>query len=102
MKSKGVELEVQQVAKDFLIEHGTDEKFGARPLRRAIEQHLEDNLSEAMLRGEFAGKNKVVVSVKEPEADDEKPSLLLEGVVVEKQETDEPEVVGASHTEEAT
>jgi ATP-dependent Clp protease ATP-binding subunit ClpC len=41
----------------------TDEKFGARPLRRAIGAHLEDSLSEAILRGDFAGKAKVLASV---------------------------------------
>ena len=100
MRDKGVELEVTQEAKDFLIEHGTDEKFGARPLRRAIGHHLEDPLSESMLRGEFTGKNKVVVSVKEAASEDLEPSLLLEGVVVESKETDEPEAVGAGHTDE--
>ena len=44
MRERGFQLEVAKEAKDFLIEHGTDEKFGARPLRRAIENHLEDAL----------------------------------------------------------
>ncbi|MGD2110608.1 MAG: ATP-dependent Clp protease ATP-binding subunit, partial [Phycisphaerae bacterium] len=101
MSGKGIDLEVTQVAKDFLIEHGTDEKFGARPLRRAIEQYLEDNLSESMLRGEFTGKNKVIVGVKEPTPGDDRPALSLEGVVVEvPQEADAPEAVGAGHSEE--
>ncbi len=98
MMEKGIELEVTQEGKDFLIEHGTDEKFGARPLRRAIEQHLEDTLSESMLRGEFIGKNKVMVSVKKPASEDEESALLLEGMVVETE--GEPEVVTASHTDE--
>ncbi len=97
MKGKGIELEVSQEGKDFLIENGTDEKFGARPLRRAIEQYLEDPLSESMLRGEFSGKNTVLVSVKKPASDDQKPSLLLEGVVVETTEDAEP--LTASHTD---
>jgi len=40
-------------AKAFLIDKGYDEKYGARPLRRAIERHLEDNLAEAILGGEI-------------------------------------------------
>ncbi|HEY3244685.1 MAG TPA: ATP-dependent Clp protease ATP-binding subunit [Phycisphaerae bacterium] len=73
---KGLTLELTQEAKDFLIEKGTDEKFGARPLRRAIEQHVEDPLSEALLRDEYQGKNRVVVSLRpgEPKA------LMFEGV----------------------
>jgi len=100
MRGKGVEFEVTREAKDFLIEHGTDEKFGARPLRRAIGHHLEDPLSESMLRGEFSGKNKVVVSVKEAASEDEVPSLHLEGMLVESKETDEAEAVGAGHPDE--
>ncbi len=96
MSERGIELEVRRDAKDYLIEHGTDEKFGARPLRRAIEQHLEDALSEAMLRGDFANKNRVIVSVKPTTKDDDKATLLLEGVQVD---TDKAEVV-AAHADE--
>ena len=63
LRGKGLSLELTQEAKNFLVEKGTDEKFGARPLRRAIGAHLEDNLSEAILRGELAGKARVSVSV---------------------------------------
>ena len=48
-------------AKEFLIEKGTNTDYGARPLRRAIEQHLEDSLSEALLRGEFHGKDTISI-----------------------------------------
>ncbi len=92
MREKGYELDVQQDAKDFLIENGTDEKFGARPLRRAIEHHLEDALSETMLRGDFAGKKTVRVSVQQPTDEGEKPSLKLEGV---DSDSMQPEAVGA-------
>ena len=46
MKDKEYELELTPEAKEFLVDRGTDEKFGARPLRRAIEHLLEDQLSE--------------------------------------------------------
>jgi ATP-dependent Clp protease ATP-binding subunit ClpC len=46
-------LEISDSAKDFLIEQGYDEKFGARPLRRAVEQFLEDPLAESLLRGDL-------------------------------------------------
>ena len=45
-------FEFTDEAKEFLIEHGYDEKYGARPLRRAVERYLEDNLAEAILRGD--------------------------------------------------
>jgi ATP-dependent Clp protease ATP-binding subunit ClpC len=80
LRERDLELELTQEAKDFLIEKGTDEKFGARPLRRAIGQHLEDPLSEAILRGDYRGKNRVIVSVKQfaEEVDGEKKRLYFE------------------------
>ncbi|MCH7839187.1 MAG: ATP-dependent Clp protease ATP-binding subunit, partial [Planctomycetes bacterium] len=100
MQHKGIELVVSKDAKDYLIEHGTDEKFGARPLRRAIEHHLEDALSESVLRGDFASKNKVVVTVKKAVGDEDEASLQLEGSYVPPEEpADQPQAVGA-HTDE--
>jgi ATP-dependent Clp protease ATP-binding subunit ClpC len=43
-------LEFTQAAKDFLVDKGFDEKFGARPLRRALQKYVEDELAELMLR----------------------------------------------------
>jgi ATP-dependent Clp protease ATP-binding subunit ClpC len=97
LAEKALILDVPKDAKDFLIERGTDEKFGARPLRRAIEHYLEDALSEAMLRGEFTGKSRVVVSVKKPATPDDLPMLLLTGATGD--EPDEQEAVGAGHSE---
>lgn len=47
-----IEIEVDAAAKDFLLSKGWDEKYGARPLRRAVENYLEDPLAEAILRSE--------------------------------------------------
>src|SRR3982750_926482 len=69
----GLKIELAQEAKDFLIEKGTNTDFGARPLRRAIEQHVEDPLSEAILRGNFKGKDLIRLTVK---AEDEKNKHL--------------------------
>jgi ATP-dependent Clp protease ATP-binding subunit ClpC len=63
----GLNIELSQEAKDFLIEKGTNNDFGARPLRRAIEQHVEDPLSEEILRGNFKDKNLIKISVKQEE-----------------------------------
>jgi len=93
LREKGMELELTAEAKDFLIDRGTDEKFGARPLRRAIEQYIEDALSERLLRSEFAGKKRVVISVKPPASDDELPMLIFEGVDT-KTPTAEPVAAG--------
>ncbi len=56
LKSQGIEVELTNGAKDFLIEIGYNPEYGARPLRRAIEQYLEDPLAEELLRGGLNGK----------------------------------------------
>jgi ATP-dependent Clp protease ATP-binding subunit ClpC len=63
----GLKIEIAPDAKEFLIEKGTNADFGARPLRRAIEQHVEDPLSEEILRGNFKGKDLIKISVKTEE-----------------------------------
>ena len=50
LKTKDIIISVSDEAKDFLIEKGYDAKYGARPLRRALEKHMEDPLAEAILR----------------------------------------------------
>jgi len=50
---------------DFLIEKGYNQNFGARPLRRAIENYLEDPLSEEILQGRFEGKKHVKARVED-------------------------------------
>jgi ATP-dependent Clp protease ATP-binding subunit ClpC len=50
---KNLKLEITEAARDFLGEKGYDPTFGARPLRRVIQNEVEDKLSEALLRGEF-------------------------------------------------
>ncbi|HVS73442.1 MAG TPA: ATP-dependent Clp protease ATP-binding subunit [Phycisphaerae bacterium] len=55
LNEQGIRLELTTEARDFLIEKGYNPDFGARPLRRAIEQNVEDALSEAILRGDFKG-----------------------------------------------
>ena len=53
LKEKDIKIEVSDKAKNYLLEKGTDIKFGARPLRRAIQRYLEDELSEMILKGEL-------------------------------------------------
>ena len=50
LKGKKISLELAAPVKDFLIEKGYDPKFGARPLKRAIERHIEDPLAEELLK----------------------------------------------------
>jgi ATP-dependent Clp protease ATP-binding subunit ClpC len=62
---RGLKLTLSDEAKQWLIRKGSNTDFGARPLRRAIENYVEDPLSEELLKGEFNGKNKITVDVKE-------------------------------------
>jgi ATP-dependent Clp protease ATP-binding subunit ClpC len=58
---RGYVLDLTDDAKEFLISKGSNLDYGARPLRRAIEQRVEDPLSEELLRGAFEGMNTIVV-----------------------------------------
>ncbi|MDA7880351.1 ATP-dependent Clp protease ATP-binding subunit [bacterium] len=61
LSERGFELTLTNEAKDFLIKKGTDLEYGARPLRRALENYVEDTLSEELLKGNFQGKNRIMV-----------------------------------------
>ena len=69
---KEIKLEVTDIAKDFLGEKGYDEVYGARPLRRVIQNMIEDRLSEAVLREEF----KVFDRIFEIKADPKKQEIV--------------------------
>ncbi|MDP6545989.1 MAG: ATP-dependent Clp protease ATP-binding subunit [Phycisphaerae bacterium] len=76
----GLELELDQEATDFLIDKGYNQDFGARPLRRAIEQHIEDPISEGILRGGYKDNSRIAVTVKTEEVEGESEAhLYFEG-----------------------
>ena len=62
LKSRELELVLDQDAKDFLIDKGYNPDFGARPLRRAISSHIEDPLAESLLGGEYTAGDRIMVS----------------------------------------
>lgn len=90
LRERGHELELTDESKQFLIKKGSNLDYGARPLRRAIENYVEDPLSEELLKGEFQGKDRILVdAIKD---DDGKITRLdFQGVVSES----EPEPAGA-------
>ena len=65
LKDQGLVFDFSEAAKTFLIEKGYDVKYGARPLRRAIERHLEDSLAEAILGGEIKAGEVIQVDVQD-------------------------------------
>ncbi|MEN9574589.1 MAG: Chaperone protein ClpB [Verrucomicrobiota bacterium] len=63
LKHKNILLALDEKAKDFLVEKGFDPQYGARPMRRSVEKHLEDPLAEELLRGNLNPGELVQVSV---------------------------------------
>ena len=55
---------VSDEAKQFLLDNGTDVKYGARPLRRAVQRYIEDELSEMILRSELKNGQKIYIDIK--------------------------------------
>ena len=63
LKERELFFVLDEPAKEFIIEKGYDEKFGARPLKRAIERFLEDSLAEAILEGSIKRGEEIKVSM---------------------------------------
>ena len=61
LSERKISLEFTDQAKELLVEKGYDEKYGARPLRRAVEAYLEDPLAESILRGDIKDGEPVLV-----------------------------------------
>jgi len=61
LQDKNIGLELSEASLAYLLEKGTNIKFGARPLRRAIQRYIEDEISEKILKGEILGGNTVKV-----------------------------------------
>ena len=65
IKAKEIHLTLDDSAKDFLIEKGYDPQYGARPMRRAVERHLEDPMAEEILRANIKAGDSATVSAKD-------------------------------------
>ena len=65
LADKNIILNISAEAKKFLLDKGTDIKYGARPLRRAIQRYLEDELSDMILRSELQNGDTISVSLEE-------------------------------------
>ncbi len=72
VEEKGIIIEVSQDVKDFILEKGYDEQYGARPLRRAIQNYIEDEMAEAFLLGKIKEGDQVKIQLD----DDNKVQLL--------------------------
>ncbi len=97
LSEKGFTLDLTDESKEFLVKKGSNTDYGARPLRRSIEQFIEDPLAEELLKGEFAGKDTIRVEVKEIGG---KKQLSFEGLQTKEPEP-EPVAAGVGEGEEA-
>lgn len=63
LKAKDISFEISDSAKQFILDKGTNIKFGARPLRRAIQRYLEDEISEKILKGELTNGQNIKINL---------------------------------------
>ena len=63
LSDKNISLEITEDAKKYLLTNGIDLKYGARPLRRAIQRYIEDELSDMLLRGELKNGQTIFVNL---------------------------------------
>ncbi len=64
LNEKDIKIQISTKAKNFILEKGTDVKFGARPLRRAIQKYVDDELSEMILRNTLTDGKTVIIDLK--------------------------------------
>jgi len=95
LEERGMELELDRAAKDFLIDKGYNPDFGARPLRRAISKYVEDPLAEGILKDEFHDGQIIKVT-----REDEKDYLKFDGV--DKPPVSEAQTPDSSDESEST
>ncbi len=88
LKINDMALELSPEAKDFLVEKGFDEKYGARPLRRAMQKYLEDDLADEILRGNLKTGIKVIANL-----DKEKQKLIFQFIEEEIKKKEDKKVI---------
>ena len=67
LKQKDISFEISDVAKQYILDKGTNIKFGARPLRRAIQRYIDDEISEKILRSELINGQTISINCKDDE-----------------------------------
>ena len=64
LDERNIKINISEAGKKYLIEKGTDIKYGARPLRRAVQRYLEDELSDMILKKELLDGQTVDIDLK--------------------------------------
>lgn len=65
VKDRDIQIEMNQAAKEFIVDKGFDPVLGARPLKRTIQKYIEDPIAEEMLKGKFGDGSLIKVRIKE-------------------------------------
>ncbi len=60
-----MKLNLQESVTEFILEKGFDDKYGARPIRRAVQTHIEDMLAEEIIKGTMKQGDTVTLSIKD-------------------------------------
>jgi len=85
LKSKNIRLDLDEKARDFLVEKGFDPVYGARPMRRSVEKYLEDPLAEELLRGNIHDGEPVSVTTTGDKLTFSQAKAAAEGAVASSQ-----------------
>ncbi|MCH2100865.1 MAG: ATP-dependent Clp protease ATP-binding subunit [Planctomycetes bacterium] len=96
LRTKKLVLHLSDAARDFLIDQGYHPEYGARPLRRTIEKHVEDPLAEEMLRGALPENSLIEIDHKEGEE-----ALCFEAIPAPPQQEQQPEPAASGNSEDS-
>ncbi len=61
VEKRGIQVEITQAAKELLVQVGWDPQYGARPLKRAIQRYVEDELAKSVLGGQFTSGDRIII-----------------------------------------
>ena len=81
IRSMGFEIAIDEAAKDFLVKKGWDAQYGARPLKRAIQRYIEDDLAEEIIKADILAGDTIRVSTGPVDGIGDSPALDSEKIV---------------------
>ncbi len=76
VKSMGYEIDIDDEARDFIVKHGWDEQYGARPLRRAIQRYIEDDLADEIIKADTVPGDTIHITV-QPQTEDAEAKIIF-------------------------
>ncbi len=79
----GYGITIDEKAKDFLVKKGWDAQYGARPLKRAIQRYIEDDLAEEIIKADILSGDTIHVTTSSTEGDKDSPALDKEKIIFE-------------------